>query len=453
MPLKVLLVLFIVHAVLSTPLDDYVHKFDPAYSYTLLSTTRIGEVEVHTINMTSQTWLTTKEVSQPLWYHYILLYIPDRLTIHTSLLHITGGANTNVPKPDPQMAIVANTVSSVLAELHEIPNQPLRFTSDPLGLNRTEDGVIAFGWKMFLNTLDPIWLPRLPMVKASVRTMDTVQDYMSKHKSFQVDNFVAMGASKRGWTTWLVGAVDTKRVIAIVPIVIDVLNCVKVFDNIYSDLACHWPEAFQDYIDQGITERFNTPEFKKLAEIIDPLVYNERLANTKKYIVNAGDDEFFQPDGSLFSFSDLKGDKLLRYVPNAPHSLKGSDALFSILSYYYGISRNVQMPNIQWKLENYTSAGAYLTVYIDKKASKITLWQATNTAVRDFRMPTVGKPWVSSPINTTQDSYTIQVKNPPKGWTAFMIEVEYANYYSQAIPPLKFTTSAYITPNTYPTCT
>ena len=35
------------------------------------------------------------------------------------------------------------------------------------------------------------------------------------------------GASKRGWTTWLVGAVD-KRVQALIPIVLDAINFVAV---------------------------------------------------------------------------------------------------------------------------------------------------------------------------------------------------------------------------------
>ena len=37
-----------------------------------------------------------------------------------------------------------------------------------------------------------------------------------------------VGASKRGWTTWLVGAVDPTRVMAIIPIVLDAINFVNV---------------------------------------------------------------------------------------------------------------------------------------------------------------------------------------------------------------------------------
>jgi PhoPQ-activated pathogenicity-related protein len=41
------------------------------------------------------------------------------------------------------------------------------------------------------------------------------------------------GASKRGWTTWLVGAVDPNRVKAIIPMVLDAINFVAVEHHEY----------------------------------------------------------------------------------------------------------------------------------------------------------------------------------------------------------------------------
>ena len=72
------------------------------------------------------------------------------------------------------------------------------------------------------------------MTKAGVRAMDTITDFLAKPESgsVTVDKFVVAGASKRGWTTWSVAAVD-KRVVAIVPIVIDMLNVVPSFKHHY----------------------------------------------------------------------------------------------------------------------------------------------------------------------------------------------------------------------------
>ena len=49
--------------------------------------------------------------------------------------------------------------------------------------------------------------------------MDTLTSLTASEEggSDPVNKFVVAGASKRGWTTWLTGAVD-KRVVALVPI-------------------------------------------------------------------------------------------------------------------------------------------------------------------------------------------------------------------------------------------
>ena len=64
-------------------------------------------------------------------------------------------------------------------------------------------------------TKDDDWLVRLAMVKSGVRAMDAIQEFLASPAggSTKVDQFVVAGGSKRGWTTWLVGAVDS-RVIA-----------------------------------------------------------------------------------------------------------------------------------------------------------------------------------------------------------------------------------------------
>ena len=64
---------------------------------------------------------------------------------------------------------------------------------------------------------DVRWLSRLPMTNAVVAAMDVVQEVIKENNPTAIQHFVVGGASKRGWTTWITGAVD-KRVVAIVPV-------------------------------------------------------------------------------------------------------------------------------------------------------------------------------------------------------------------------------------------
>ena len=114
-----------------------------------------------------------------------------------------------------------------------VPNQPLVFHGD--GKPRVEDDLVAYTWVQYFKTGDPTWPARNPMVKSAVRAMDTITAVMATKAGGEVpvNKFVVAGGSKRGWTTWLTGAVD-QRVVAIVPIVIDVLNVEKSMRHHYA---------------------------------------------------------------------------------------------------------------------------------------------------------------------------------------------------------------------------
>ena len=73
-------------------------------------------------------------------------------------------------------------------------------------------------------------------------------------------------------------------------------------------------------MEQRLLDRLNTPEFKALMRIEEPYQYRDRLT-MPKLILNASGDQFFLPDSSQFYFDGLRGEKHLRYVPNADHSL------------------------------------------------------------------------------------------------------------------------------------
>lgn len=70
----------------ATALDRYVAAPDPSYAFRLVRTaTAAGNVTVHFLELTSQTWLTTAEVDRPVWKHSLILYVPPApISLHFS---------------------------------------------------------------------------------------------------------------------------------------------------------------------------------------------------------------------------------------------------------------------------------------------------------------------------------------------------------------------------------
>ena len=107
------------------------------------------------------------------------------------------------------------------------------------------------------------------MVKASVRAMDAITEYVSQklpQLGCQLDYYTVTGESKRGWTTWLVGAVDPSRVRIIIPIVLDAINFVAVEHHEFRSYG-GWSLELEDYLDNNITYWFNDPYMLLLQKV------------------------------------------------------------------------------------------------------------------------------------------------------------------------------------------
>ena len=94
------------------------------------------------------------------------------------------------------------------------------------------------------------------MTKSAVRAMDASQEAMKKEWGLDVETFTVTGASKRGWTTWLTGAVDD-RAVAIAPMVIDMLNMSPHTKLQKTSFGGKSSEQIDDY--KGLDEQIDTP--------------------------------------------------------------------------------------------------------------------------------------------------------------------------------------------------
>jgi PhoPQ-activated pathogenicity-related protein len=428
-----------------TALDRYVKKPDPTYRFEMVSKFSGQGYTAYVLDLTSQTWRTAAEVDRPVWKHWLTVVKPDQVKSSTGVLFITGGANNSKPpeKVDPLLLQPALDTNSVVAELRMVPNQPLTFAGDK---PRSEDAMIAYTWDKFLRTGDETWPARLPMTKSAVRAMDAVTSFCASAEggAVNVDRFVVAGASKRGWTTWTTAAVDS-RVVAIVPLVIDLLNVEKSFRHHFQVYGFYAP-AVKDYEDMEIMRWQGTPEYHDLMKIEEPYEYRDRLT-LPKLMVNAAGDQFFLPDSSQFYFDDLKGEKALRYVPNADHSLRNSDVAETFWSFYAAVLENRPRPKFSWAFAKDGSIEVKLGSGAADKPTEVKLWQATNPEKRDFRLMTIGPAYRATPLTeSAPGQYSARVDKPAKGWTAFFVELT----FPMGKYPLKLTSGVRVTPDVLP---
>ena len=432
-------------------LDDYVRQPDRSYGYVRETTVAGPGYTGHILEMVSQTW-HAGDVNIPEWRHWLTIIEPDSVSHDTAMLFISGGSNTSAAPTsvDAGLAQLAVGTESVIASLEVVPNEPVIFSDETE--ERTEDEIIAYTFDKYMTTGDPTWPLLLPMAKSAVRAMDTVQDFLGDRTvgPVDIDTFVVTGASKRGWTTWLTGATDG-RVIAIAPMVIDVLNMDESMSH-HFNVYGFYSEAIHDYEDMNIFERLDTAEGQALILIVDPFEYRERFENVPKLGLNSTGDEFFVPDSAQFYFDDLVGEKHLRYFPNTNHGLGGyENVIVSLAPWYWSVLNGTARPAFTWRVE---SEGT-IVVETDEPPMEVRLWTATSSN-RDFRMDEDMNPnppeWSSTSLAASGEStYVASVPAPPAGWTGYLVELKFASGFSLAGQPMPyyFTTEVRMTPEGY----
>lgn len=430
-----------------TALDRYVQAPDPAYGWKLVRTVSAPEATTYVLALTSQSWRTVADVDKPVWKHWLTIVKPSKVRSTTGMLIIWQGANTDdaPTKASERTLRIAAETGTVVAELAMVPNQPLRFTDSP-DKPRVEDDIIAYTRVKHFTTKDDTWLVRLAMVKSAVRAMDAVQEFLASEAGgrTKVEKFVVSGGSKRGWTAWLVAAVD-KRVAALIPLVIDALNSEAITRHHFEAMG-FFSSALDDYVEHGLFPgKIGTPEYQAVLAIEDPYNYRHRAAlKMPKMMINASGDQFFLPDNAQFYWAGIPEEKHIRYVPNTRHNLADSDAQDTLIAFYDAVVSGRPRPRFDWVKQ----ADGALVVTPKDKPREVRLWQATNPRARDFRMDTIGAAYTSTVLQPRADgTYAARPAAPAAGYTAYFVEL---TYDSGGRLPLKLTTEIAVTPDVLP---
>ena len=427
-----------------TSMSDYIESTKNEFSYDIQEVIYEENWTGYHIKMISGEWLDSKKVDQVEWWHYVDIIIPKQTTSSTGIMFIDGGEKSeDYFRLDAQSIQNAIKTEAVIVNVSNIPFQPLNFLSSEQD-SFEEDDLIAFAWNKFLKQgakqKDVEWLPRFPMTRAIVRAMDLAQEIVLQN-DIVVKDFVVSGASKRGWTAWTTAAVDS-RVKAVVPMVIDMLNLVPSFENHYRSYGEFSP-AVQEYVNYNIQDWLGTEEFKVLMSYIEPFSFIDKFT-MPKYIINAGSDEFFSTDSWRFYYDKLPGEKIIRYVPNKNHSLDGRYLTEDLVSYFYRVINDIEIPSLSWNLSDNK-----LIAELDYDGDyNVSVWTAKNDNGRDFRLWEEGELWEETSIGKlANNKYELNVSSNLKGYKATMIEF---TIDPKSEFPLIISTGPFVFPEKYP---
>jgi PhoPQ-activated pathogenicity-related protein len=403
-------------------LPEYIAQPDSSYGWTLVGKSAAINATLYELRLTSQTWEGIT------WQHNLNVFVPinpppevQTEARGSALLMIDGGSQSSLEKKPSQDALLygsmlAQKIGVPCAVLKQVPNQPL------FG-DLKEDALIAETFRRYLDTHDESWPLLLPMTKAAVRAMDALGEFSAKELGGRLEKFVVTGGSKRGWTTWLTAASDP-RVVALAPMVIDMLNSRPQMDHQVKTLGT-WSEETRDYHD--LLRRPETEDIRHLWAMVDPYTFRDKLTQPK-LIILGNNDPYWATDALNIYWEGLAGPKWIHYVPNAGHNLVQTSegkrlppmaALNALGVFTRHQLTGKPMPKLAWKHDD-DSGRPRLTVTAEPPPKSVSLWVA-HAPTHDFRAAT----WQPQPLKVPGATITGEIDPPSTGSTAFYAALDY----------------------------
>lgn len=451
---------------------------DPVYTYHILKHLPAisvrdwrfllaGKVDAFSISMTSQRWRPQDKyringIETADWRHTMSIFVPKRLKTRTALMFIMGqpvetehlGSSTGI---NNILMKVAALTHSVIIWLGEVPNQGIEFPEERGLKTRFETELFAYTLSRYMEAYerqpgeseDGTMLLTMPMVKSVVRAMDTVQDlhygnYIPRYKNtlpLPIDDFILVGASKRGQTAWLTAAVDT-RVKCFVPIVCDMVNLDLHLRHIVDSYG-YFPDVWASFEMDSMSCRMHSQAFEVAQPLWNAAPHRDTI-HAPRYIVNAAGCEYFAADGASLYQSEFPDNSYFNYVPNSFHRLvgvsgkeagidNGMEALLGMISFCTCILAGKPLPRFHWQFHEDGS----IEIQTPTPPKTITLWEAVNPESRDFRITVIGQAWKPTPLLPKRGKPGTYIANPtpPKeGWKAAFVQIRFRNPLLRRIP-------------------
>ncbi len=400
-----------------TALMHYLNNNDYTNAWEVRETYPVNQAQAYSVLFISQKW------QQILWKHEMIVFVPETVAYDGALLYITSGSIRDgfpnvMGKNDETasfMADLAHRNQAVTVILRQVPNQPLY---DGL----TEDALISYTLNEFKKDTNYAWPLLFPMTKSAIKALDVVQAFSSEYLGREINRFVVSGASKRGWTTWLSAATEDIRIVAIAPMVIDMLNMPATLEyqkEMYGDYS----KEIHDYVELEIPQAVDSDFGSAVVKMIDPYSYRSKL-QLPKMIILATNDPYWTVDAVKHYINEIPGHNLLHYVANVGHNLGDKKQAVAALSAFFALNlTNSPIPKCSWTLNERRR-----NIELEVKASPgeligARLWSSTSDS-RDFRQSA----WTSQEIKPDpKDGSTVKVrlKYPKDAYTAFYVDLIY----------------------------
>jgi PhoPQ-activated pathogenicity-related protein len=396
-------------------LAAYVAKPDETFAWRVQRRYRHADAEIIELILGSQTWKGT------LWKHQLVVIRPRRIDDERHAALIVGGgrwrdeyetetAGTPLPEDGDLFVRIAGLLRSPVVALGQVPFQPL--------FDLTEDRLIAHTFERYLATGDSEWPLLLPMVKSVVRAFDASSALSEREWGAPLERFTVLGGSKRGWTTWLTGAVDA-RATALAPIVLDALNMERHFPH-QSEVWGAPSEEIAPYTELGLHTVLGSAAGAALRQIVDPFSYRKALTQPK-LVTLATNDAYFPLDSANLYWDELPEPKRLLYLPNEQHSVERYERFIRALrALHEATGGGPPLPALRWQFL-WQDAGVTLCVRSEPTARALRLWQASSDD-RDFR----DAHW--RPVDKTRGgTKRFDVARPAAGYVALFAEADFGS--------------------------
>jgi len=402
------------------PSDDlarYVAARDDSFGWRELASGKLGDVEYVEYLLTSQTWRGTP------WKHQLFILRPAgmRKDARQGLLFVAGGSwkseyererkEADLPMQALLFAQLARQLGTPVGVLRQVPFQPM--------FDRKEDALIAFTFDQYLRSGESDWPLLLPMVKSTVRAMDAMQKIARERWNASLETFTVTGASKRGWTAWLTAATD-KRVTAVVPMVIDVLNMSAQMEH----QRATWgtlSEQIRDYDSLALPNRLRSERGAALLSLVDPFSYRKQLTQSKLIILGTN-DRYWPLDALNLYWTALPDPKRVLYVPNQGHGLRDLERVVGAVSAAHRYAASGRpLPSTTWSFAASPRA-LEIQVKTDRPAGRVLIWSARSDTP-DFREAQ----WSSSECTPRNGGYVCSSPRADKGYTAVFAETAFSD--------------------------